>query len=72
MLAALDGSCRTPIAGLATVDGDRLTLDARLLQPDGSGELRARRTGAGADAERIGGAVGQELRRRAGADYGFT
>jgi hydroxymethylbilane synthase len=23
MLAALDGSCRTPIAGFATIDGDR-------------------------------------------------
>jgi hydroxymethylbilane synthase len=71
MLAALDGSCRTPIAGLATLDGDRLRLEARLLKPDGSGELRACGTGAMADAEAIGRAAGARLRRRAGADYGL-
>jgi hydroxymethylbilane synthase len=72
MLAALDGSCRTPIAGLATLDGDRLTLDALLLTPDGSGEIRGRETGAIGDGEAIGAALGRELRRRAGADYGFA
>jgi hydroxymethylbilane synthase len=72
MLAALDGSCRTPIAGLAVLDGDRLTLDALLLKPDGSGEIRARETGAVADAELIGTEIGNELRRRAGAEYGFA
>jgi hydroxymethylbilane synthase len=72
MLAALDGSCRTPIAGLATLDGELLTLDARLLQPDGSAELRARRTGPAGGAERLGTEIGEELRRRAGADYGFA
>jgi hydroxymethylbilane synthase len=72
MLAAVDGSCRTPIAGLATLDGDRLTLDVRLLKPDGSGEIRAREGGARAEAAALGTAVGGALRRRAGADYGFT
>jgi hydroxymethylbilane synthase len=71
MLAALDGSCRTPIAGLATLDGDRLTLDGLLLKPDGSGEIRGHETGAIDDAERVGAALGGELRRRAGAEYGF-
>ena len=33
---ALDGSCRTPIAGLATVDGDTLTFRGEVLAPDGS------------------------------------
>jgi hydroxymethylbilane synthase len=71
MLAALDGSCRTPIAGLAVVDGGRLILDGLLLTPDGSGAIRARQTGPIDDAERIGAALGAELRRRAGAEYGF-
>jgi hydroxymethylbilane synthase len=71
MLAALDGSCRTPIAGLATADGDGLTLDGLLMQPDGSDAIRARRTGPIADAMAIGAALGGELRRRAGTDYGF-
>jgi hydroxymethylbilane synthase len=33
--SALDGSCRTPIAGLARVDGERLTFAGEVLAPDG-------------------------------------
>lgn len=35
-LAALDGSCRTPIAAYASVDGDQLLMKAQLLSLDGS------------------------------------
>ena len=35
-LAALDGSCETPIAGLATLDGGTLHLKGEVLRPDGS------------------------------------
>ncbi len=35
-LRILEGSCRTPIAGLARVDGDRLTFKGMILKPDGS------------------------------------
>ncbi|MER2634263.1 MAG: hydroxymethylbilane synthase, partial [Rhizobiaceae bacterium] len=34
-LAALDGSCRTPIAGLAEIDGGRLRFRGLILTPDG-------------------------------------
>jgi hydroxymethylbilane synthase len=34
--AALDGSCRTPIAGLAHVDDDTLSFRGEVLAPDGS------------------------------------
>jgi hydroxymethylbilane synthase len=71
MLAALDGSCRTPIAGLATLDGGRLTLDGLLLSPDGSAELRASRTGPISDAEALGRDLGEELHRRAGPAFGL-
>jgi hydroxymethylbilane synthase len=71
MLAALDGSCRTPIAGLATIEGDLLTMDALLLAPDGSAERRGRGEGAMADAARIGNEVGERLRRGAGPEFGF-
>src|SRR3954452_21251170 len=40
MLKALDGSCRTPIAGLARIAGNSLNLDALLLSPDGNAERR--------------------------------
>jgi hydroxymethylbilane synthase len=72
MLAALDGSCRTPIAGLATIAGDRLTLDGLLLSADGDAERRGRLEGAVADAETIGSALGAELRRDAGPQFGFA
>jgi len=71
MLAALDGSCRTPIAGLAEIEGDRLVLEGLLLKPDGSAEIRARRAGAVADARHLGTELGGELRRRAGAGFGL-
>ena len=71
MLAALDGSCRTPIAGLAELDGDRLTLEGLLLKPDGSAEIRAQATGGIGDAQALGTELGGELRRRAGPGFGL-
>jgi hydroxymethylbilane synthase len=71
MLAALDGSCRTPIAGLAMIAGDRLTLDGLLLAPDGKAERRGRIEGAVGDAEAIGSTLGAQLRRDAGPEFGF-
>jgi hydroxymethylbilane synthase len=71
MLAALDGSCRTPIAGLATIAGDQLTLDGLLLTPDGQDERRGRQDGAVGDAAAIGAALGAALRRDAGPEFGL-
>jgi hydroxymethylbilane synthase len=70
MLAALDGSCRTPIAGLATIDGDVLTLEGLLIAPDGEAEWRARLSGPSADATTVGRELGARLLRDAGP--GFT
>jgi hydroxymethylbilane synthase len=72
MLAALDGSCRTPIAGLAEHDGDQLTLEGLLLKPDGSSEIRARCTGDISDATALGTELGSELRSRAGPGFGLA
>jgi|SRR5271166_5366520 len=71
MLAALDGSCRTPIAGLAELTGDRLVLEGLLLKPDGSAEVRGRCAGAIGDAALLGTELGGELRRRAGPGFGL-
>ncbi len=71
MLAALDGSCRTPIAGLALIQGDRLTIEGLLLTPEGNAEIRVRRAGEAADAAAIGAALGHELRGYAGPDFGL-
>ncbi|HUG60976.1 MAG TPA: hydroxymethylbilane synthase, partial [Methylomirabilota bacterium] len=59
-LAALDGSCRTPIAGLATVDGDRLSLHGMILTPDGARVHADRVEGAASD----GAALGHDLGAR--------
>jgi hydroxymethylbilane synthase len=71
MLAALDGSCRTPIAGFATVAGQRLALEALLLTPDGDSERSGRLDGAVADAAKIGAELGRQLRIGAGPEFGF-
>jgi len=71
MLAALDGSCRTPIAGLAELDGDRLVIEGLLLKLDGSGEVRAWRAGGISDAEALGSELGRELKSRAGPGFGL-
>jgi hydroxymethylbilane synthase len=71
MLAALDGSCRTPIAGLAEPAGEGLTLEGALLQPDGSDEIRGWRTGDFAEIAALGEDLGAELRRRGGRAFGF-
>src|SRR5271154_1328456 len=72
MLAALDGSCRTPIAGLAECKGGRLTLEGLLLKPDGSAEIRSRSTGDISDAAALGVALGSELRSQAGPGFGLA
>jgi hydroxymethylbilane synthase len=71
MLAALDGSCKTPIAGLARIAGDRLSLDALLLSPDGGAERRGRITGAIGEAVTLGSELGARLRRDAGPEFGL-
>ena len=69
LLAALDGSCRTPIAALAEIDGATLRLRARIVRPDGGLRHDAERTGMIADAERLGRDAGAELRAIAGPDF---
>ena len=71
LLAELDGSCRTPIAALARIDGERLTLDGLLFLPDGSRHWAVHREGAASDAAAIGQDAGAELKRAAGDVY-FT
>ncbi|MEQ1943623.1 hydroxymethylbilane synthase [Mesorhizobium sp. VNQ89] len=68
-LAALDGSCRTPIAGHAMVDGDRLTFEGVILTPDGTQSHEIRAEGAVSEADKIGRAAGEKIRRDAGSHF---
>lgn len=65
MLAALDGSCRTPIGGLARLEGGELTLRALLARPDGSAIWETERRGRPEDAVALGTDAGAQLRREA-------
>src|SRR5579883_880701 len=69
VLAALEGSCRTPIAALAEIADGVLNLRAMIIRPDGSERLIAARQGAPADADRLGAEAGAELRGRAGPGF---
>lgn len=70
LLKILDGSCRTPIAALATVDDDGgLRLDGLVALPDGSRVHRVSERGAAVDAVAIGEAAGHALADLAGPDF---
>ncbi len=68
-LAELDGSCRTPIAGLARVDGDTVRFEGLILRPDGSEAHAITRSGPIAEAEALGRDAGRELKARGGPDF---
>jgi hydroxymethylbilane synthase len=68
-LAVLDGSCRTPIAGHAVLDGDAIRFRGMILRPDGSEAFETSRTGHRRDAAALGADAGAELKRRAPADF---
>jgi hydroxymethylbilane synthase len=68
-LAVLDGSCRTPIGGHATISGGRLRLRGMVVKPDGSEAFAATREGDVRDAERLGADAGAELKGRASPDF---
>ena len=68
-LAVLDGSCRTPIAGHALLDGDALGFRGMILRPDGSQSFETGRSGSRREAAALGADAGAELKRRAPADF---
>jgi hydroxymethylbilane synthase len=68
-LAILDGSCRTPIAGHAVVDGSQLRFRGMILRPDGSEVHETTRSGLAGDAAALGADAGGELKRRAAPDF---
>ena len=75
MLDVLDGSCRTPIAGLAELfdnrANNRATIRIRglLAWPDGSDLWAGERSGPASDAMAMARDLGAELRDRAGAAF---
>jgi len=68
-LRVLDGSCRTPIAGLARVEGDIVHFRGQILRPDGSQAHAISRSGPLAEAETIGREAGAVLKAIGGPGF---
>ncbi|WP_299701932.1 hydroxymethylbilane synthase [uncultured Tateyamaria sp.] len=68
-LFTLDGSCETPIAGLATLDGNTLTLTGEVLRPDGSDAISGTRQGPISDGTTMGTDLAQDLLTSAGPGF---
>ncbi|QUS55405.1 hydroxymethylbilane synthase [Pseudovibrio denitrificans] len=68
-LAEMDGSCRTPIAGLSHVEGDRIRFRGEVIKPDGSQTHTVEGEGPVSDAEEIGRELGKELKAKSGPNF---
>jgi hydroxymethylbilane synthase len=68
-LGELDGSCRTPIAGLAEITEGNLRFRGLVLTPDGTAWHEIELIGPAANAAAIGSEAGRELLARAGPNF---
>ncbi|WP_434096019.1 hydroxymethylbilane synthase [Thioclava kandeliae] len=68
-LATLDGSCETPIAGLALIEGSEIWMRGEILRPDGSECLRAEGRASLSDAEELGVDIARKLLDQAPAGF---
>jgi hydroxymethylbilane synthase len=67
-LRTLDGSCRTPIGGYATLDGKgQMTMEGLIAQPDGKKIYRSRKTGPQEEGAHIGQEVAEDLLSQGGS-----
>ncbi|MCB1417667.1 MAG: hydroxymethylbilane synthase [Notoacmeibacter sp.] len=68
-LAALDGSCRTPLAGHARVEGGTVTFKGMILTPDGREAHEIAGEGRVEEAIAIGEKAGEAVRAKAGPRF---
>jgi hydroxymethylbilane synthase len=68
-LAVLDGSCKTPIGGHATMEGDSMQFRGLIARPDGAAAHDIAGTGHRKDAITIGAEAGRKLKARAGPGF---
>ncbi|MGA7116783.1 MAG: hydroxymethylbilane synthase [Hyphomicrobium sp.] len=67
-LATLEGSCRTPIAGLARLEGGTLTFQGETLSPDGRLQVVSMKTGPASSAADLGVTVADDILSRGGRE----
>ena len=68
-LAELDGSCRTPIGGLAKIKGKNITFHGEILKSDGSLILKDVWSGNLTEAASLGITAGRILKEKGGDDF---
>jgi hydroxymethylbilane synthase len=68
-LARLDGSCRTPIAGLAEIEDSVLRFRGLILTPGGADWHEVEMTGVPEQAEQLGADAGEDVLARAGPNF---
>lgn len=68
-LAALDGDCRTPLAGHAVVANGQIDFTGLVLSPDGQQSHEITDAGPAADAGVIGTRAAMRIREKAGVDF---
>ena len=70
-LKALNGSCRSPLAGLATLASNVVSFRGHALTPDGVHCFETTRTGSANDAAKMGEDAGKEVKAHGGALIAF-
>ncbi len=68
-LAGLDGSCETPIAGLAELIGGTIHLRGEVLRPDGSESINDAASAPIEDARELGSTMAEKLLKQAGPGF---
>lgn len=68
-LRVLDGSCRTPVAGIARVIGGKVHLRAEVLRPNGSERLGINGMTDVGEAEALGQRLGEQVLERIGPEF---
>ena len=68
-LAELDGSCQTPIAGLATIEGSSLKFTGQVLRTDGSDSISETASSNIEDGPELGRELAQKILAQAGPNF---
>lgn len=69
LLAGLDGSCETPIAGLAEIRDGQLRLRGEVLRPDGTESIHEEAFGPVESGAKMGQAMADTLLKKAGPNF---
>jgi hydroxymethylbilane synthase len=68
-LEALDGNCKTPIAGQARIIDGKIVFKGLIAMPDGTEKYSTEAEGDVADAVTIGRKAGEEVKAQAGDKF---